>query len=378
MPMNRRIGRIAIAALGFGLAGCDMLSRNQSAPAEPPRDRVRALGRVEPAGGVIHLAAPPGARIEAIRVKAGDRVERGQELIALDNQAVSKLELELLDAQIDNAKKQVELAREASVLAKQEIEQERQRLDQTERIEQVAQQKRIESLNTVRATAESTLAKLRGLQNSGAVNQSQVTAQELETVKARAEYDAANALLEKAKKERQLADKSIALRLEQADQEGRKAELLAQVGPLEIQRKLAAEKVRQATVVAPIDGQVLSVEAQPGEVATNMPLLRLGETREMAVSAEVDEFDIALVQAGQPVNVIIPQLGRKALKGTVAAKDLIVAANALMSLDPTAEARRRVVKVQINLEEDREAANLTGMQVEVEILVAAADRVAER
>lgn len=371
MPSGHRIGWIALA-----LAGCDALStgRAPQAPAEPPsRDRVRSLGRVEPEGGIVHLSALPGARIEAIRAKVGDRVARGQELIALDSLAASKLELELLDAQIANARGQVELAKAASALAKAEIDQERLRLAQTEKIELDAQVKRIQSLNTVRATAESTLEKLQGLLRTGAVNQSQVTAQELETVKARAEHDAANALLEKAKKERELASQSIQLRKEQADQAERKAELLAQVGPLEVQRRLAAEKIRRAAVVAPIDGQVLSVEAQPGEVVANAPLLRLGETRSMSVIAEVDEFDIALIEVGQRANVVIPQLGREPLKGKVAAKNLIVAANGLTALDPTSEARRRVVKVRIDLDEDEKAEALTGMQVEVEFLVGAGD-----
>lgn len=371
MPSGHRIGWIALA-----LAGCDAFStgKGPAGPAEPPpRDRVRSLGRVEPEGGVVHLSALPGARIEAIRVKAGDRVARGEELIALDSQAASKLELELLDAQIANARGQVELAKAASKLAKAEIDQERARLDQTEKIELDAQAKRIQSLDTVRTTAESTLEKLRGLLRTGAVNQSQVTAQELETVKARAEYDAANALLEKAKKERELAARSILLRKEQADQEERKAELLAQVGPLEVQRRLAEEKVRRAAVVAPIDGQILGVEAQPGEVVANAPLLRLGETRSMSVIAEVDEFDIALIEVGQRANVVIPQLGRGPLKGKVAAKNLIVAANGLTALDPTSEARRRVVKVRIDLDEDEKAEALTGMQVEVEFLVGAGD-----
>lgn len=67
---------------------------------------VTALGRLEPAGGVIHVAGPsrPGSVIAKLEIEEGDDVEESQVLAVLDTlpaaeARVARLEAELRDAQ---------------------------------------------------------------------------------------------------------------------------------------------------------------------------------------------------------------------------------------------------------------------------------------
>src|SRR5437763_1709726 len=59
-----------------------------STPSAPVRsDRVTALGRIEPHGGVIAVAGPPGTRLSELKVHEGDDVRRGDTLARLEGRA---------------------------------------------------------------------------------------------------------------------------------------------------------------------------------------------------------------------------------------------------------------------------------------------------
>jgi HlyD family secretion protein len=73
---------------------------------------ISSLGRIEPAGGVVRLAGPSGlgSVIMELKVKEGDRVEKGQTIAVLDSYPVLKAELDQAKAELENAQQQ--LARE--------------------------------------------------------------------------------------------------------------------------------------------------------------------------------------------------------------------------------------------------------------------------
>jgi len=81
-------------------------STTQAAAAiSPGLARVAALGRLEPAGDVRTLAAPSGGmgaspRLEALLVKEGDWVKRGQVLASFDNRPGLLAQRQLLEARI--------------------------------------------------------------------------------------------------------------------------------------------------------------------------------------------------------------------------------------------------------------------------------------
>src|SRR5947209_3198011 len=86
-----------LAGLTLGGAGGVWLERNflettpggPSGPGETPArvdgTRVGALGRLEPAEGVLNLGALTGERLREVRVKQGDAVRQGEVLAVLDS-----------------------------------------------------------------------------------------------------------------------------------------------------------------------------------------------------------------------------------------------------------------------------------------------------
>lgn len=74
-----------------------------------------------------------------------------------------------------------------------------------------------------------------------------------------------------------------------------------------------AEKSLEFTEIrAPIDGTVIDLDVEVGEVViagtTNLPgtvLLTIGDMSRMRVRADVDETDVALVQSGQPAQIFL-------------------------------------------------------------------------
>ncbi|MBD2019482.1 biotin/lipoyl-binding protein, partial [Leptolyngbya sp. FACHB-36] len=94
---------IATGAIGAYRMAQPVTSKASTATA-PAVTAVTALGRLEPKGEVIQLAAPTqGVRIEQLRVRLGDRVQKGQIIAVLDSR-------DRLQAALDQAKRRVDVA----------------------------------------------------------------------------------------------------------------------------------------------------------------------------------------------------------------------------------------------------------------------------
>jgi HlyD family secretion protein len=109
----------AAIALAFGVGVGAVLAaggpeeKAAAAPADPPLERVAALGRIEPQRGVYHVAGPPRPAlvIEALHVEEGDSVERGQVLavlqgVALERAALARVQAELAHAEHELARRE--------------------------------------------------------------------------------------------------------------------------------------------------------------------------------------------------------------------------------------------------------------------------------
>ncbi len=118
--------------------------------------------------------------------------------------------------------------------------------------------------------------------------------------------------------------------------------------------------------IAPFDGRVLRIVAEPGEYVGPEGFLELGRVAEMMAIAEVFETEIRHVQLGHDATVTSdalngPKHGRVAfIRPKVAKQDEI-------GTDPAARKDARIVEVGIALDDPAEAMGLTNLQVEVVI-----------
>jgi HlyD family secretion protein len=108
----------------------------------------------------------------------------------------------------------------------------------------------------------------------------------------------------------------------------------------------AAADLGLSVIRAPMAGEVLAINAYPGEAIGPDGLLDLGDTEHMMVEAEVDILDIAQVRTGGRV-----QISGEGLPGTVTGQveEIFrsVTANGVMDPQPLANADRRVVRVRV-------------------------------
>lgn len=90
----------------------------------------------------------------------------------------------------------------------------------------------------------------------------------------------------------------------------------ANVAQAEAQLAQAQIQIDDATLVAPFDGIVATINVAPGEQVANQAPVTLIDVSRFIVRVTVDEVDIARVSPGQPVDVLIDALNTT-LPGTV-------------------------------------------------------------
>lgn len=100
-------------------------------------------------------------------------------------------------------------------------------------------------------------------------------------------------------------------------------EMVADLEKAQSANDLANAMLADNTIKAPFDGIVASVNAEIGEnIAPLKPVMRLINTKGMAVKISVPENEIAKVQMGDTAEVVIPALSNKRLDGKVIEKSM--------------------------------------------------------
>ena len=136
--------------------------------------------------------------------------------------------------------------------------------------------------------------------------------------------------------------------------------------------ELAEAKVQRTIIRSPIAGQVLEVMTHSGERIGKDPILKLGNTEQMHVVAEIYETDIARIRMGQRATATSSALAEP-LEGTVVQIGSMIYKNDVLNVDPAADADARVVEVRILLKDSSKVALLTNLQVDVLIETASKD-----
>ena len=359
----KRAGKPLPALLFLALlAGCESTS-----PALPPPDpeTVKALGRLEPAGGVIPLGVPGADRLGAVLVAEGDWVEQGQDLAHLESHADRLAERDLADSQLKEAKERLAAVTAATNKQIEEAKIHLQQVQEVEPLDIQAQEEKVGVLGEQFANATRNVERIRSLR-SDAVPRQELERQELLASQARVELLAARALLEKTKRGHDLNVRAATAQAETLRAGLERAQKEVPLESLEKSLRVAEERLKHTVLRAKVGGQVLKVLAHPGEVVDTQPILRLGDTRHMMAIAEVYETDVRRLRPGQAATVSSPALASP-LTGKVTEVGRMVAKNSVFDVDPAADADRRVVEVKVALDDSGPAAALVNLQVQVAI-----------
>ena len=266
---------------------------------------IGALGRIQPAGGVVDLGAPGPEPVAAVRVAAGDTVEAGQALIEFGGREAAQAELQLA------------------------------RLELREAEQNGPNSLRTRELALIQARADLALATER-LERYLKLNGSSISAQE--TALRQHQVTTATTQVETAA----LAHESARITVETSIESAR-------LKVAQAERRLAG-----TTLTAPIAATILEVNAVVGGRA-GPTVVKLADTSRMIVLAEVFEAELGRLRVGAPCEVKHDALGREPVAGKLVRVGRLVTASS------------KVVQVWIELARTEPADRYIGMEVNVTI-----------
>lgn len=324
-----------------------------------------ALGRLEPAQGVLQIGALPGERLGQVLVRVGDQVEAGAELAHLDSRPLREVERDLAQSQLHDAQLRLsaEKAVAATTVAEAQLGLEQAALQELDITNQQARSG-LAAANLDAVGKE--LARLEGLSND-LVPQQELDQKRLLERQAQQEVLVAQTMLDKLRAGAKLAERSAAAKVAAAKANAELLEAGAGIGSLEQGLRLAQARFDQTVVRAPLAGEILDILTQPGEMISQRPILQMADLGRMQIVAEVYETDIGQVRKGQRALATSRALASP-LAGTVIEIGAVVSPNEVQSLSASAPSAQRVVKVRIQLDEDRPAPRLINLQVDVQFL----------
>ncbi len=300
---------------------------------------VSCLGRVEPEGGVLHIAGryisgrPPV--VETLHVQEGQQVKTGTLLATLSGRAQQA-------AAVESAKEQIEVAR--------------RRLDQVKtstvrKPDLAAQQAEISRLEATLKNQQAELQRYENLRKTDDVTPSELDARRTAVLTSQHAIDEARQRLASLNEPVRDADIKVA-----------EAQLQAAV----VDAEHAQREYELTAISAPSDGQVLKILAHPGEEVGPRGLIEMGRTNKMYVVAEVYETDISRVHKGQHATISGDLVGQE-LTGTVERVGTHVVAPSVGPNDPTTFNDNRIVECKILLDQGDRVANLIDGKVMVVI-----------
>ena len=351
------VGIVVLLAAGIGLtaflrsrAEQQRIAEEEAARPLPVQVNVAALGRVEPAGGVIEVASPEqGGVISELLVSAGDAVTGGQILAYLNLYEVRLAERDLAESQLVEAQQQLVAQQQlgSAQIAEANTRVDQVNLPQAEAIE--AQNAQIRDLQAQLNLESIDLNRFERLAAQGAISQQQLDSQRAQVAQTQQKIAAAKATLTQLDTARNANLDNAVAQVSAAE-----ADLLlsqANVGVRSAEHNLALAEARltQSIIRAP-------------------SILSVGITHDMQVGAELFETDVGLVEPGQSAT-IRSRNGAfdEVLTGTVDEVALQIFKNDVLDDDPAANADARGVEVDIVVDQAEVIDALTNLQVDVVI-----------
>ncbi|MGB3651787.1 MAG: ABC exporter membrane fusion protein [Rivularia sp. (in: cyanobacteria)] len=417
-PSNKVIGVVTAATLLtagiaiYGISQTGLLTQSKAPVVEAPPavKKVTALGRLEPQGEVINLSAPlmlDGDRVAKLLVKEGNTVKTGDAIAILDSQ--KRLQDALLQAKGQVRMAQAKLAQIKAGAKTGEIEAQlatiaRLKVEKTTQIE--AQLATIAKLKAEKSTEiaaqKATIAKLQAevdnanveyqryqqLFDKGVVSNSLRDSKRLSLKTAKEQLNEAQANLNRIQLSRQQELSEAQANLNRIQLSGseqiKEAEAtlnqIREIRPVDVRAaqtevdnakaalKQAQTNLEQAYIRAPIIGQIIKIHTREGEKMTDAGIVKMAQTQQMMVVAEVYQTDIDKVKLGQKA-LITGQAFSGKLQGEVSQIGLQINRQNVFSNQPGENLDRRVVDVKIllNAEDSNRVTGLTNLQVQTEI-----------
>jgi HlyD family secretion protein len=323
-------GYIALASL-IGIAGTAAsmaLIRSptvsaiasEAPPASVAPRTISALGRIESSSEDRDVAAAVTGKIKAVYVDEGDTVSAGQ--------IIAELEADDLASRLWNAQARVRL-REAEL----------QRLQNGARPEERQRAKaQVEEMEANLVLAQKDFSRRERLTDKGAIS-----------VQAMDETRSSKAAAEARRAIQQFGLDLILAPPRQEDVSIAEAQIA--VARAEVAEAMA--NLHKTRVRSPIGGTILRRYRLPGETVSDqvpMPIVRIGDTRNLRVRAEVDETDIAQVSVGERAYVTADAYGTRRFSGSVVRVGSMVGRKRLRSDDPAERIDTKALEVLIDLD----------------------------
>ncbi len=326
--------------------------------------RVGALGRIEPSSEILDIDASTGQRLLTVFAVEGQRVERGDELARLESHDVAVAEKQEAAALLEEARNRLKATDEHQRAVIRIAELKLQTVEIVEPVRIDAQRSRVRSLEEEHKLAEIEYRRVEKLHPTGVVSREEHDRKQTELAKMRELLVTARLTQAEMEADFKLAMESAGAAVAEAKSALNLSLATIPVRSLERKLELAESRVQLSMIRAPIGGQVLKVFTHSGERIGNDPILKLGNTDEMHVVAEVYETDVARVQVGQRAEATSSALAAP-LSGTVIRVGSMIYKNDILNVDPAADADARVVEVRIRLDDSKRVSQLTNLQVDV-------------
>jgi HlyD family secretion protein len=339
-------------------------------------ESIWALGRLEPAGGVINVSATPGDQLLELHVAEGETIDPKKILGRLQSNILRDNEVEQLTSQLSEAKEKLETERlaaankldaaklaeeQAAAVSSRELEAQRAKL-QALRIAVTQAGKEFDRLTALKAEA------------SDLVSQQQLEQAQLAKERATAEFEAAEAGVSSATIASDYQQRLAQQQREASQRTLEQVDKASPIGSLELRLAAAKQQLERSKLRSPISGTALKIFTHSGETVTQRPILQVADLNKMVCIAEVSHDQVQRIVVGQQARIRSRVFGNNEqdfLTGTVASKSLVAATPELREIDPFAAADRHVMEVRIELNEEssRIAAGFVHLQVDVEFLM---------
>jgi ABC exporter DevB family membrane fusion protein len=281
---------------------------------------VAGNGVIEPLDRETKVSANQAGRIASVKVKEGDFVELGADLLELDN-GVEKAALDATAGDVATAR--AELTRTARGLRREDVE---------------AIVADTESIKARMAQSKTSLMRVEQLAKAGAA-----TPDELDRAQRQAEIDARSVDAAEARKKAAVA--------------GSRSEDVvvaqAKVQAAEARREQARAAYERTLVRAPIAGRILQLKFRAGEFFNpngSDPLVVMGDTRKLRVRMDIDERDVARVMAGQAAFAQLSAFAGKRFGGHVVEVGRRMGRKNIRTDDPTERIDTKILEVVIDLD----------------------------